>query len=147
VLAGMPAVESLEDVIDAEVVRDVPAESFPHRDGLLGEIAEQDSNLALQIKRGFEQLSMNDARQLQRLVEFRGKPADLLAWLKDEWAARQGSGRKKADVLGVDPGKPGGDHTVKVTVQNGQVVDVEHKPTPEPTPAPTKPARPAGVSI
>lgn len=111
VLAGLPAVEQLEggQVIDAEF-------TVSHGDGddvdtLLAAIRDDNAEAATTIEAAFTQLRMGKAAQLQKLVQFKGKPKELVDWLKTEWAARQGKGRATTDVLSGDakpaaPAKP-----------------------------------------
>ena len=136
-LAGLPAVEALEGgqmVIDAEAVTDGPSDA----DHLLAEIEATDPEAATTIRNGFTQLRMGAAKQLQKLVQFRDKPADLIAWLKDEWAARHGKERKRDDVMST----PANGAAAPQPVQDGQVIEDPKPAAPEtiPAPADTKPA-------
>lgn len=143
VLAGLPAVEALEGgqaFIEAESVTDGPSDA----DNLLAEIEADDPEMATTIRNGFTQLRMGTAKQLQKLVQFRDKPADLVEWLKNEWAARHGRERKREDVLGGDGQQqpaPAGT-SQPAPVQDGQVIE-DPKPAAggtNPPPAETKPA-------
>lgn len=101
VLAGLPAVEQLEggQVYDAEFT--VEAEGHPDVDALLQDIENQE--LVTSITTGFKQLNMGQAKQLQKLTQYKGKPDQLLDWLKTEWANRKGIPRKQADALSDQP--------------------------------------------
>ena len=99
VTAGIPAVEHLEDraVVEGEIL--TGDEDTPDADQLLYDIEQVDADLAKRIAGGFEQLKIAGAKKLTKLVEYRGKPQDLLKWLQDEYARRQGKHMKQPDVL------------------------------------------------
>jgi len=102
---GLPAAEAVEggQVIDAEFTVDVSAPG-DDVDTLLAAIRDQDSDLATTVENGFKQLQLGKAGQLQKLTQFKGKPKDLVDWLKTEWANRKGKDRQRPDVLGDQPG-------------------------------------------
>lgn len=104
VLAGLPAVEAIEggQILDAEFSRDEDQAGGPDLNQLLADIEDQDAEAATTIRNGFAQLRLGTAHQLQKLVQFKGKPADLVAWLKQEYANRRGGEIKRADVLSGD---------------------------------------------
>lgn len=94
ILKGLPATEGLVDgqVIDAEFQVE-PAERHDDIDALMAAIHDQDADLAVGIDAGFDALKLSPARRLQKLVEFKGKPKDLLTWLRDEYGQREGKGK------------------------------------------------------
>lgn len=94
VLKGLPATEGLVDgqVIDAEFQVE-PAERHDDIDALMAAIHDQDADLAVGIDAGFDALKLSPARRLQKLVEFKGRPKDLLTWLRDEYGQREGKGK------------------------------------------------------
>lgn len=103
VLAGLPAVEQLEggQIIDAEF-------TVNHGDGddvdtLMAAIRDEDAEAATTVEAAFTQLRMGRGAQLQKLTQFKGKPKELVTWLKDEWAGRKGKGRVHPDVLSGEP--------------------------------------------
>jgi hypothetical protein len=98
VLAGMPAVEALDEaVIDGEVVR---TEAMPQAvssedviDQMLGAIDQADKTLGTSIRAGFDTLQMGIAKRLQLLRKFDGNPTGLAEALKDEYALQKSGGR------------------------------------------------------
>lgn len=118
---GLPAIEQLEggQVFDAEFSRVEDEPAGDSADAQLAAIAVEQPELATAISNGFKQLSMNSAKQLMKLNQFKGKPADLLDWLKTEYANRAGKPRHQADVLG-QPAAAG--QPPVPPVQEGQVV-------------------------
>lgn len=86
VLAGMLSTEALEGgqvpVIDVE-----PAYTS---DDILAEAGDE---LAQAITAGFDFLEFSPGRRTQKLVEYRGRPADLVTWLRDEAGQRKGLGK------------------------------------------------------
>ena len=86
VLAGMLSTEALEGgqvpVIDVE-----PAYSA---DDILAEAGDE---LGQAITAGFDFLEFSPARRTQKLVEYRGRFADLVTWLRDEAGQRKGQGK------------------------------------------------------
>lgn len=115
VLAGMLSTEALEGgqlpVIDLEPVGDTP-------DDILAEAGDE---LAQAIVAGFDFLEFSPARRLQKLVEYRGRPADLATWLRDEAGQRKGQGkvgtarkaRAAAPVIDVQPTAQAAPETTK----------------------------------
>lgn len=105
VTAGLPAAEAIEggQIIDAEFTVTQP--DGDDIDTLLAIIRDQDSEAATTIEAGFRQLQMGRAAMLQKLTQFRGKPKDLIDWLKTEFANRKGVGRNRPDVLSDAPAK------------------------------------------
>lgn len=103
VLAGLPAVEQLEggQIIDADFT--VSQADGDDVDTMLAIIRDDNAEAATTIERAFTQLKMGRAAQLQKLTQYKGKPTDLVNWLKTEWANRKGVGLKQADVLSGDP--------------------------------------------
>jgi hypothetical protein len=69
------------------------------------------------------------AARLQKLVQFKGKPKDLVAWLKDEYAHRKGVDRAHPDVLSGQPAKAADAKPAAATVepkaQPGPIIDAE----------------------
>lgn len=108
---GLPAVEAIEggQIIEGEFTvhhgDDGPGQA--DADDLLQAIRDEDQALAAGIESGFEQLKLGKAARLQRLTQFKGKPKDLMDWLKGEYAGRQGKKRTTPDVLsgGGEPAK------------------------------------------
>lgn len=118
-MSGIPASEAIDPtvlvdgtVVDAEVETVAPEDEIA---SMLGEISQDAPDVETAIAGGFEQLSMSPAARLQKLYEYRGRPQDLLAWLKSEWAGRQGKSMTKPDVLSAD-----GPVEVKTTPPPGQ---------------------------
>lgn len=105
VLLGLPSTEALEDklVVEGEVIDETDA---PDTDQLMMELDALNHDQAVAIAAGFDQLKIAGAGKLAKLMAHRGKPDQLLAWLKDEYARRKtGSPKARPDVLGVDAGK------------------------------------------
>jgi hypothetical protein len=109
---GLPAVEAIEggQVIDAEfTVHTGDPTAGDDVDSLLAELRDIDAEATTTIENGFHNLNLGRAARLQKLTQFKGKPKDLVAWLKDEYAHRRGVDRRHPDVLGdqkTEPAKP-----------------------------------------
>lgn len=86
ILAGMLSTEALEGgqvpVIDVE-----PAYTA---DDILAEAGDEQAQA---ITAGFDFLEFSPARRTQKLVEYRGRFADLVTWLRDEAGQRTGKGK------------------------------------------------------
>lgn len=107
VLAGMLSAEALEGgqvpVIDVE-----PAYTA---DDILAEAGDEQAQA---ITAGFDFLEFSPARRTQKLVEYRGRFADLVTWLRDEAGQRKGQGkvgtarkaRAAAQVIDAQPAAP-----------------------------------------
>lgn len=150
VLKGLPSTEGLVDgqVIDAEFTVDQNAR-HDDIDALMAAIVDQDADLATGIEAGFDALKLSPARRLQKLVEFKGKPKDLLVWLRDEYGQRAGKGKagterqakEAAQVLnGPTPAPDAGQATTAPDPDPTPQAPVEVTPAAQPGPTPDTPA-------
>lgn len=136
---GLPAVETLEggQVIDAEYSRVEDEASGDTADSLLAAVEVEHPELGMAIRNGFKQLTMNQAKQLQKLTQFKGKPNDLLEWMKTEYANRKGVPRHQADVLGQPGDTPQQPATTQAPpVQDAQVIEEPQQQTQQQTEQP-----------
>lgn len=92
VLKGIPSIESLGDgqIIEGELVRDQG--DVDDATTLLANIRDEDQDTATAIEAGFDALKYAQARRLQKLTEYKGRPKDLATWLRDEYGRLHGKG-------------------------------------------------------
>lgn len=57
-----------------------------------------DPDLAYQVSEGFGSVGLTSAQQAVKLAEYRGREADLVEWLRDEFAAKNNIKREKKEV-------------------------------------------------
>lgn len=101
VLSGMPAIESMDGLIEAEGVVVQPTSTEAVIGELVGEIRGRDPEKGDTVATAFEQLALGPAKRLQLLKQFKGNVDGLLSWLRDEYAKRKTSQPKVTkDVLG-----------------------------------------------
>lgn len=130
VLAGMLSTEALEG--GQVPVIDVIPEPADTLEDMLAEAADADAGA---IVAGFDALEFSQARRLQKMIEYRGRTADLLTWLRDEYGQRSGKGKAgtarkaKAGAAVIDP-----------SAQTSPAVPGPTNAGPAPTPQPTAPA-------
>ncbi len=154
---GLPAVEQLEggQVIDAEFTVSHHGDGDPGGDDvdtLVAAIRDEDAEAATTVEAGFKQLKMGKAAQLQKLLQFKGKPKDLVEWLRSEWLARGGRERHTADVLSggdqkAEPAKPAAaTNQGTPPIQDAQIIQDQPAETAKPAVATTaEPAVAAAV--
>jgi hypothetical protein len=127
---GLPAVEAIEggQVIDAEfTVHTGDPTAGDDVDSLLADMRGIDPEATTTIENGFHNLNLGRAARLQKLTQFKGKPKDLVEWLKGEYAARRGKGRQHPDVLGdepakTEPAKPAAPAQTAPPIQDAQII-------------------------
>lgn len=86
VLAGMLSTEALEGGQVPTVIDVEPAYTV---DDILAEAGDE----ADAIQSGFDALEFSPARRTQKLMEYRGRYADLVTWLRDEYTQRKNQGK------------------------------------------------------
>lgn len=119
VLAGMPAIEAMDEVVmEGQVVDQGPAPLSTEDtiQQLMDAIKATDPAAATSIASAFEQLEMGIPKRLLNLRKFEGKPGALLEFLKDDYANRKNGGKGRvakpaapAVSLGSDTAKPAAD--------------------------------------
>lgn len=123
VLAGMPAIEAMDEVVVEGQVVDQGAAPLSTEDTiqqLMDAIKAADPAAATSIASAFEQLEMGIPKRLLNLRKFEGKPGALLEFLKDEYANRKNGGKGRVAKpagrvvdLGSDTAKPAADTEAK----------------------------------
>lgn len=146
VLAGLPAVEAIEggQILEGEFSRAEDTGGGDLND-LLQAIEDQDPEACTTIRNAFAQLRLGPAHQLQKLVQFKGRPADLVEWLKLEYANRRGVDTiKRPDALGDQPAATQQPAQTQPAVQDAQVIT---EPAAKTEPAKTVPVQDAITQV
>ncbi len=98
VLAGMPAIEAMDEVVvEGQVVDQgqapAPISTEDTIQQMLDAIKAKDAQAAATIVSAFEQLQMGIPKRLLALRKFEGKPQELVEHLKDEYANQRNGGK------------------------------------------------------
>jgi hypothetical protein len=128
ILKGLPSVEGIEggQIIQAEVV-DVE----PDADALLAAIRDASGEVATSIELGFDALAFPPGRRLQKLKEYKDRPADLAEWLRKEYSERRGKAYEPKKKSGDSPAN--GKAPVVIDVKPAQTSEASFGPTPSVT--------------